>query len=119
MKNSLHQDTLVLLSRLAAELKRQQLWQASDVPAGALASRQPFCCDTLTFAQWLQFVFIPKLGQLAENNLPLPADMALCPMAEEAFKDKGQLVDELINIIGDLDELLSGKRAQTMFVKPL
>jgi len=119
MKNSLHQDALVLLSRLAAELKLQQLWQDAGVPAEALASQQPFCCDTLTFEQWLQFVFIPKLGQMAEHDLPLPTNMALCPMAEEAFKSKGESVAELINIIGDLDELLSGKRAQTMFVKSL
>ncbi|WP_281558591.1 YqcC family protein [Thalassomonas sp. RHCl1] len=117
MNETLHQKTSVLLTRLTAELKHQQLWQLSAVPAKALQSSQPFCCDTLTFEQWLQFVFIPKLGQMAEQKLPLPTNMALCPMAEEAFKHRGQAVAALVNIIGDLDELLSGKRAQTLFVK--
>ncbi|WDE10444.1 YqcC family protein [Thalassomonas haliotis] len=116
MKKTIHQETSTLLSLLAAELQQQQLWQFDPVPESALQSRQPFCCDTLTFEQWLQFVFIAKLGQMVKEELPLPTNMALCPMAEEAFKSRGQAVAKLINIIGELDELLSGKRAQTMFV---
>ena len=54
---------------------------------------------------------------MAENNRQLPTNMAVCAMAEEAFKGKGRAMSKLVNIIGDLDELLSGKRVQTLFVK--
>ena len=119
MSHLLHQQTLVLLDQLTKELKQLRLWQEADVPASVLKSQQPFCCDTLTFEQWLQFVFIPKLTDMAQNHLPLPDNICVCPMAEETFKVKGKQLALLINIIADIDELLSGKRVQTMFVKTL
>ena len=118
MNASPHQKTLILLTCLTRELIEQQLWQQDAVSAEALSSRQPFCCDTLTFEQWLQFVFIPKLTLMAENNRPLPDNIAVCPMAEEAFKGRGACMGILINLIGDLDQLLSGKRLQTLYVDP-
>lgn len=108
---------LTLLSALEAELKQQRFWQSSRPSAKLLSSTQPFCIDTLRFEQWLQFVFIEKLQLLIANNQALPNQISLCPMAEEAFKSKGDAMAELINIIADIDETLSGKREQTIYVR--
>lgn len=115
MGNSQH--LLVLLSKLELELVKLNLWQQQWPTKQALSSTQPFCIDTLTFAQWLQFIFIERMKTLVVNNMALPTQISLCPMAEESFKNKAELAADLINLIADIDELLSGKREQSLYVR--
>ena len=42
------------------------LWEKVSPSAAALASDEPFCIDTLTFPQWLQFIFLPTLYRMLE-----------------------------------------------------
>lgn len=101
----------LLLHDLSEELKKLALWQ--DIPPNPelLASTAPFCCDTLTFEQWLQFVFIVKMRELVHAGLNLPLAISLLPMAEEAFKHLDETKLALFNVIANLDKLLSGKLA--------
>ncbi|KGJ95743.1 YqcC family protein [Thalassotalea sp. ND16A] len=112
-----HQQLPLLLNALTTALRASNLWQIEQPSTSALASRQPFCIDTLSFAQWLQFIFIEKMQEMLKKNLALPTQISLCPMAEEAFKEKGNTAAELINVIADIDELLSGKREQHLYVR--
>ena len=77
-----------LLGELTAELQRLERWQAEHPGAEALASELPFCVDTLSFDQWLQFVLIPRMEQLVLLQAPLPTSVSLYPMASEAYKDE-------------------------------
>jgi len=117
MSISLHQQTASIISLLSAELKKRNLWQEDKPDEQALLSPQPFCCDTLSFQQWLQFIFIPKMSEMLKNSLPLPTNIALCPMAEATLGPLGEEVADLINLIADLDEILSGNRQQTLFIR--
>lgn len=108
----MHQQVAVLLSQIEIELKKLQLWSVVPPSAEALASLAPFCCDTMPLEQWLQFIFIPRMGALVEGRLPLPVNIAVCPIAEEAFAPLTEAKLGLINRIADLDQLLSGKRIQ-------
>ncbi|TLU67547.1 YqcC family protein [Thalassotalea litorea] len=110
-----NQQLANLLSRLQNELQALSLWQQNALNPELLLSTQPFCVDTLTFEQWLQFVFIPKISQMLAENQPLPNQISLCPMAEESFKRYGDDISVLINLIADIDELLSGQRQQTYY----
>ncbi|RZM81661.1 hypothetical protein C3B51_07950 [Pseudoalteromonas rubra] len=74
-----------LLDELERTLREAELWQTEPVPAQALLSVQPFCCDTLRFEQWLQFVFVVKMRALIHSGAALPANMAIAPMAEVSF----------------------------------
>ena len=60
------------LLALQIEMKRLELWQAALPHPTVLASIEPFCVDTLTLPQWLQFVFVPRLTSLIEGGEPLP-----------------------------------------------
>lgn len=97
-----------LLVQIEVQLKLLQLWQLDHPSVEALASREPFCCDTLKFEQWLQFVLIPRMGALIAGDHALPTAIAVAPMAEESFKDLGGNATELINLIRAFDQLLSG-----------
>jgi len=74
-----------LLIDLEAHLRNRLLWDAEEPDPAALASTQPFCIDTLSFPQWLQFVFLPRMRLLLDADLPLPAQCAIAEMAEMQF----------------------------------
>ena len=68
-------------------LRRHQLWH-DEIPApAAMASRTPFCADTLSFTQWLQFVFLPRMRRIVEHAEPLPTASGIAVMAREALPD--------------------------------
>lgn len=99
-----------LLADLAFELKSLNLWQISQPSTAKLSSSAPFCCDTLAFEQWLQFIFIPKLVEMINQQRSLPSKISLTPMAEEAFKHLSTSTKPLIDIIRKIDKTLTEQR---------
>lgn len=96
-----------LLLEIRAEMEAQKLWQSSAPAAEALASTQPFCVDTLTFTEWLQWLLIPRLEEMIRQSVPLPRNCQIHPMAEEVFKQLNADTDQLLALIGQLDRSLS------------
>ncbi len=98
-------SVLLLLNELEHALHRAGLWHSEAPEPQALASTAPFCCDTMSFDAWLQFIFLPRFTALLESGQPLPA-MALAPMAEHVW---GQQVEfaELISVITRLDDAVN------------
>ncbi|ATC95220.1 YqcC family protein [Pseudoalteromonas tunicata] len=101
----IEQTVMHLLDNLEHNLKKHQLWQQELPSLDALNSSAPFCCDTLAFEQWLQFIFIPKMRQLIALNIPLPASMTLLPMAEQSWQAKLSQYQDLLEIISGFDQL--------------
>ena len=101
------QQLLALLNDLEGELRDKSLWDEFVPSETALNSTVPFSIDTLTFCQWLQFIFIPKMSMLVQQKLPLPRTMLVLPMAEESFKNIAVDSAGLLAIIGRIDHLLS------------
>lgn len=97
------QIILEQLQQIEGCLKQAQCWRDNPPPAQALASTQPFCIDTLSFSQWLQFVLLPKMHHLIENDLPLPGVVAISPYAEEALKHEPFDADELLAVLKSFD----------------
>lgn len=96
-----------LLAAIEAELKNTALWNDVMPTAEALASTTPFCIDTMPFTDWLQFIFLIKMKQLVVMQMPLPENMAIHPMAEEAFKSVTVDTRELLTLILSFDQLLN------------
>ncbi|MGB6138233.1 MAG: YqcC family protein [Shewanella sp.] len=94
---------LIILEQI---LKQCSLWADSTPSVQAMASSAPFACDTMAFEQWLQFIFIPKMSELIEFQHPLPANMAIAPMAEHVWQGMTDYA-ELIRHLRDFDTLLS------------
>jgi len=97
--NSTYNQLASLLMDVECSLRSLQLWSTQVPSAEALASSEPFACDTLLFTEWLQFLFLPRLHQLIENESQLPAVCAVTPMAEEYFRanqiEAGGLISQL------------------------
>lgn len=96
-----------MLLELEYHLRQSNLWSAQRPSDEALASREPFCIDTLGFEEWLQFVFLERMTVLVEGDLPLPDQCGLAPMAEEYFRGTRPRPDALISKLEEIDRTLS------------
>ena len=103
---SIYNDVADQLLQLEVELRRLQLWQEETPPAEALASKEPFCVDTLSLPQWLQFVFLPRMVELIEGARPLPTECGIAPIAEEYFRGGDYTAGELIQLLEEIDARL-------------
>lgn len=90
------------LNDIIAYLKAARLWSDTPPMPSALASQEPFAIDTLTFEQWLQFIYLPGIREHVQLHQQLPADMAVAPMAQEAL---GQDHVPLVHLLMVLDNL--------------
>ena len=105
--SSVYTQAQLLLQQIEITMQQQGLWRAQSPSVQALASTSPFCIDTMSFCEWLQFVFIVKMGALVKQQLPLPQNMAIHPMAEEAFKPLAADTRQLSELILAFDQLLT------------
>jgi uncharacterized protein YqcC (DUF446 family) len=109
MLQQLNQDISALLQLIEAEMMRRQLWSEQPPGAEALASAQPFCVDTLSFEQWLQFVFVPTLHGIIASGDSLPETCAVAPMAEMALPGRVD-TKALVDLLRQADVRLSKPR---------
>ncbi|RLQ20788.1 YqcC family protein [Seongchinamella sediminis] len=103
----MHTEIAEVLIDIEAQLRQLGLWDKIPPSSRALASAEPFCVDTLTLPQWLQFVFIPTIYSMLEAGDPLPQRCGIAPMAKEFFRDSGMGIDALVESLQSIDELLT------------
>jgi uncharacterized protein YqcC (DUF446 family) len=103
----MHTEVAAVLIDIEAQLRQLGLWDKIPPSTEALASEQPFCVDTLTLPQWLQFVFLPTLYAMLEQGQSLPGRCGIAPMADEFFKGSGLAIGELAAALLRMDELLT------------
>jgi uncharacterized protein YqcC (DUF446 family) len=99
-----HQQIGQTLRLISAVMQQQGLWQNAPPSDEKLASTLPFCVDTLTFSEWLQWVMYPKLIVIVETKATLPANSNMASMAEQAFKKEPSDTRELLALIVQLDQ---------------
>jgi uncharacterized protein YqcC (DUF446 family) len=98
-----------LLMDIECELRVLGLWEDETPSAEALASIEPFAVDTLSFSQWLQFIFVPKMYFIIEQKITLPTNCQIAPMAEESFAQSNVPALALIQYLRKLDLLLTNQ----------
>ena len=101
------QLVLTLLEQMQQEMERLDLWQTTPPSAAQFQSDVPFCMNTLSCAQWLQWVYIARLRALIDANGTLPNGAHVLPYAQESFKVEGVQSTVLLELIAQLDNLLA------------
>lgn len=96
-----------ILMDIEKELRELHLWEFDLPSEAALTSQQPFAIDTLTFPQWLQFIFLPRMYYLIEQRHQLPGNCGIAPMAEEYFSVLSLHSSPLIEYLQRIDDLLT------------
>lgn len=97
-----------LLIDVECDLRKLDAWSSMPPTEEQLASTQPFCIDTLTFVEWVQFVFVARMRELLDNELPLPQKCGIAPMAEEYFRGLSVDGSGLVDTLNKMDDVLSG-----------
>ena len=93
-----------LLRELEVALRVTSLWDTIAPTPAALASEEPFCVDTLSLPQWLQWIFIPRMRAVLDARAALPAKCAIAAMAEVYFMgEEGGARSRVIGILRDID----------------
>ena len=102
-----YEHLINLLNELQTELKLAGLWSDTEPSKVALSSSQPFGLDTLTFYEWLQFVFVKKLRLICDRRESLPDSSDVTTMAEEVFKSDEITAPAVIRILITVDRFIS------------
>lgn len=100
-------DQLLLIER---ELRVLGWWDDQAPSAEALASQEPFSVDTLSFEQWLQWIFLPRMKVLLESSSPLPTASSIQNMAQMVYREQPARARRLVELLGEFDHLLSNPR---------
>ena len=98
-------ELLLLIER---ELQVLGWWSAQQPDAVALASPEPFCVDTLSFEEWLQWIFLPRMKAIIEQGGQLPAVSGVTQMGEMVYTDRARQAGALLLLLGAFDQLISG-----------
>ena len=99
-------DVRAVLSKLdeiEAEMQRVGLWQNGPLEPDQYDFRAAFAMDTMTFTQWLQFIFIPNVrGAAAMNKFPSESQVAAQAIREfDTLPEASQLT----NLLSEFDAL--------------
>ena len=88
-------------------MRRIRLWESDRPSEESLSSLVPFCHDTLTFQQWLQWVFLPKMKRVVETGEDFPASSDITPLAEYSFESLPQPTGRLLELIKAFDDFIN------------
>lgn len=102
-----YQQVQVLLRELKTSMQSVELWDSTTPASSAFESNLPFCCDTMYFHEWLQYVFVPKMQVIVEQREPLPGSMVLLPMAEEMLPVQKNMLEVMV-VLKQIDEFFEG-----------
>jgi uncharacterized protein YqcC (DUF446 family) len=97
-------DQLLLIER---ELRVLGWWKEVPPSDEALSSREPFCVDTLDFDQWLQWIFLPRMKTILEQDLTLPTASGILEMAQMVYAGNAREAATLLGLLRDFDRLIT------------
>lgn len=104
-----YQRVSEILSELKNEMLRAKIWSDIKPSDDAFNSRQPFCYDTMTFEDWLQYVLIDRLKAIIVMKKELPVSSGVAEMAQQVWASDVKAKAGVIDVLACLDVLLSRK----------
>jgi uncharacterized protein YqcC (DUF446 family) len=96
------------LSEIETEMKRVRLWQTQPLAPEQYQFSRAFAGDTMSYDQWLQFIFIPRVKQIIETRGQFPASSSVGAQAVREF-DGNREADRLITLLSEFDSMFGGR----------
>jgi len=100
----LAQRALEKIDAIEAELRRLGRWQATPLEPGAYEFKAAFGADTMTFSQWLQFILVPRVREIAAGGGEFPSKSAVGAYAIREL-DGDYAAADLVRHLCDFDAL--------------
>lgn len=103
--NSYHFKAEQLAFALEMELKKRNRWDPQPIAEEKLENMGAFGENTMTFEQWIQFILIVRLRQMARQELDFPEDSMLATYAIRRIGDDPE-AEDLRDLLNDVDNLV-------------
>jgi uncharacterized protein YqcC (DUF446 family) len=94
-----------LADRIEAELRRLGAWSADRPDQETIDNGGAFGMNTLAFTQWLQWVLVPRLREVAAGTFPVPPSSQVAAHAVREF-DGWHEASDLEGLLRELDHLV-------------
>src|SRR5215510_8862798 len=91
------QDVARQIDRIEAEMRQVGFWQGQPIRPEQLKFKKAFAMDTMTFTQWLQFVFVPRVREAVPSN-SFPSSSSVGTQAVREF-DGDPEADHLVELL--------------------
>src|SRR5947209_20224426 len=88
---------------IEAEMRNSGLWQDQPLRPEQMQFSQAFAMDTMTFAQWLQFIFLPRVREAVASER-FPSSSSVGAQAVREF-DGDDNAGQLITLLSEFDGL--------------
>jgi len=95
-----HDDAARRIDEIEREMRASGLWREAPLPAEAYEFREAFGADTMSFAPWLQFVFIPRVRSIVAGRGAFPPSSMVAARAVREFDG----VDDAARLVSLLSE---------------
>ena len=99
-----YEEVAQAIARVEAELKRIGYWRDEPLPPEMYQFTQAFAMDTMPFAYWLLFIFIPRVKSIVEEKGKFPASSMVAAQAVREFDGIAE-TGELITRLSEFDAL--------------
>jgi uncharacterized protein YqcC (DUF446 family) len=95
------------IEEIEVEMKRIGYWREGPLPPEAYNFTQAFAMDTMPFASWLQFIFIPRVRSIIAERGQFPARSMVGAQAVREF-DGDPNGDRLVGLLSEFDAMFGG-----------
>lgn len=109
------------IEEIETELRRLKFWQDAPLPADRFIEMGAFGARTMSYPQWLQFVFIPAAREMIAGQREWPASSELGVQAVrefDALPEAARLTDLLIAFDAVMESCASPDQANPSSPKP-
>ncbi len=94
------------IEKIENEMKRIHMWQDDPLPSEKYEFKEAFASDTMTFNQWLQFIFVPRVHEVLDTNGGFPPRSMVSTKAIREF-DGYDEAGELVKLLSEFDDLIN------------
>jgi uncharacterized protein YqcC (DUF446 family) len=102
-----HQGAALYAGRIEHELRKLNAWQSEPPPDSAFESQAAFFADTMAFYQWLQFVLLPRIREIAAEKGRFPATSQVGAYAVRELDGVWEASD-LVSLLCQFDDFIEG-----------
>ena len=89
--------------QIEAEMRRVGMWSSKAPSPEQMALTKAFAMDTMPFAGWLQFVFLPRVHRAAAENKFLSSSSVAAQAVREF--DTEPNTERLLTLLSEFDAL--------------
>ena len=99
-------DIATLVDNIERAMRACGMWVQELPGLQASQSELPFCVDTMSFEQWLRWMFVPRMRALLRNRKPIPTSSAIKPMAETCLTRSDAGTERLLRALDRFDRYI-------------